>query len=192
MIKWDTLDFPCLIATPPFMRTLSSTDLRANLSAVMDRVNDDHDPKLVPACKLDLDLPFGCITPRRFMTGMIDNLDREKTGSLRRRLPRPRRKPRVTQPFEDQIGIQPISPRDLRDRYIRRRRLKADRPLLVIRPKPPRSTATRNPMVLTTQSGHYLTLYRRGRAVTPDAYRSPPKGRLYWPGRRADRWFHPC
>jgi antitoxin YefM len=29
------------------MKTLSSTDLRANLSAVMDRVNDDHEPVIV-------------------------------------------------------------------------------------------------------------------------------------------------
>ena len=58
---------------------------------------------------------------------MTHDLDRQETGRLRRRLRRPRRKPRVTQPFEDQIGIQPISPRDLRNRYIRRRRLKTDR-----------------------------------------------------------------
>jgi antitoxin YefM len=29
------------------MRTLSSTALRANLSAVMDQVNDDHEPVIV-------------------------------------------------------------------------------------------------------------------------------------------------
>jgi antitoxin YefM len=29
------------------MRTLSSTELRANLSAVMDQVNDDHVPVIV-------------------------------------------------------------------------------------------------------------------------------------------------
>ncbi|MDP3340662.1 type II toxin-antitoxin system Phd/YefM family antitoxin [Frigidibacter sp.] len=29
------------------MKTLSSTDLRANLSTVMDRVNDDHEPVIV-------------------------------------------------------------------------------------------------------------------------------------------------
>lgn len=33
------------------MRTLSSTDLRANLSAVMDRVNDDHEPVIVTRAK---------------------------------------------------------------------------------------------------------------------------------------------
>lgn len=29
------------------MKTLSSTELRATLSAVMDRVNDDHEPVIV-------------------------------------------------------------------------------------------------------------------------------------------------
>ena len=29
------------------MKTLTSTDLRANLSSVMDRVNDDHEPVIV-------------------------------------------------------------------------------------------------------------------------------------------------
>lgn len=29
------------------MRTLTSTELRANLSSVMDRVNDDHEPVIV-------------------------------------------------------------------------------------------------------------------------------------------------
>ncbi len=29
------------------MKTLSSTELRANLSAVMDRVNDDHEPVII-------------------------------------------------------------------------------------------------------------------------------------------------
>jgi hypothetical protein len=94
----------------------------------------------LPARKLDLDLAFGCVTPGRFMTGMIDNLYRQETGSLRRRMCRAWRKPRIAHPFEDQIGIQPISPPDLRNRYIRRRCLNTDRPLLIIRPKPPRST----------------------------------------------------
>lgn len=31
----------------PPMRTLTSTELRANLSSVMDRVNDDHEPVIV-------------------------------------------------------------------------------------------------------------------------------------------------
>ena len=33
------------------MKTLSSTDLRANLSAVMDQVNDDHEPVIVTRAK---------------------------------------------------------------------------------------------------------------------------------------------
>ena len=33
------------------MKTLSSTDLRANLSAIMDRVNDDHEPVIVTRAK---------------------------------------------------------------------------------------------------------------------------------------------
>jgi antitoxin YefM len=35
----------------PTMKTLSSTELRANLSAVMDRVNDDHEPVIVTRAK---------------------------------------------------------------------------------------------------------------------------------------------
>ena len=35
----------------PIMRTLSSTDLRQNLSKVMDRVNDDHEPVIVTRAK---------------------------------------------------------------------------------------------------------------------------------------------
>ncbi|MEZ5800208.1 MAG: type II toxin-antitoxin system prevent-host-death family antitoxin [Nitratireductor sp.] len=33
------------------MKTHSSTDLRANLSSVMDRVNDDHEPVIVTRVK---------------------------------------------------------------------------------------------------------------------------------------------
>ena len=33
------------------MKTLSLTELRANLSAVMDRVNDDHEPVIVHRAK---------------------------------------------------------------------------------------------------------------------------------------------
>ena len=43
---------PCTQSrTFPFMKTLSSTELRANLSAVMDRVNDDHEPVIVHRAK---------------------------------------------------------------------------------------------------------------------------------------------
>ena len=37
--------------THAHMKTLSSTDLRANLSAVMDQVNDDHEPVIVTRAK---------------------------------------------------------------------------------------------------------------------------------------------
>jgi antitoxin YefM len=33
------------------MKHLSSTDLRANLSSVMDRVNDDHEPVMITRAK---------------------------------------------------------------------------------------------------------------------------------------------
>lgn len=33
------------------MKTLSSTELRANLSSVMDRVNDDHEPVIIHRAK---------------------------------------------------------------------------------------------------------------------------------------------
>jgi antitoxin YefM len=33
------------------MKTLSSTQLRANLSSVMDQVNDDHEPVIVTRAK---------------------------------------------------------------------------------------------------------------------------------------------
>lgn len=33
------------------MKTLSSTDLRANLSSVMDQVNEDHEPVIVTRAK---------------------------------------------------------------------------------------------------------------------------------------------
>ena len=46
-----TLDSPYAITYIPRMKTLSSTELRANLSAVMDRVNDDHEPVIVHRAK---------------------------------------------------------------------------------------------------------------------------------------------
>ena len=41
------LDFPYAITYISPMKSLSSTELRANLSAVMDRVNDDHEPVII-------------------------------------------------------------------------------------------------------------------------------------------------
>ena len=151
--------------------------------------------------KFNLNLAFGCVTPGRFMTGMIDNLDREETGSVRRRLCRARRKPWITHPFEDQIGVQPIAPGDLRNRYIRRRRLNTDRRSalrsnrwrLRLTSSSDQSRlvrrTTRNPIVSTIQSGHYLTLYKRSRAVRPDAYPQNAKNPLFSGGTRQTlRW----
>ncbi len=45
------LDSPYAITYITLMKTLSSTELRANLSAVMDRVNDDHEPVIVHRAK---------------------------------------------------------------------------------------------------------------------------------------------
>jgi antitoxin YefM len=45
------LDFPYAFTYISPMKTLSSTELRANLSAVMDRVNDDHEPVIVHRAK---------------------------------------------------------------------------------------------------------------------------------------------
>ena len=50
-ITHPTLDAPYAIPYNPSMKTVSSTDLRANLSAVMDRVNDDHEPVIVTRAK---------------------------------------------------------------------------------------------------------------------------------------------
>ncbi len=103
------------------------------------RIIRPADPKTVPTCKLDLDLAIddrmgcGCRSNR------IDDLDRQETGRWPGSRRRACRKPQITQPFEDQVRIQRIPPGDLGDRHIPRGRLKADRPLLVIRPKPPRS-----------------------------------------------------
>lgn len=45
------LDSVYAITYIPPMRTLSSTELRANLSSVMDQVNDDHEPVIVHRAK---------------------------------------------------------------------------------------------------------------------------------------------
>ncbi len=46
-----TLDIMYAIPYIEPMKTLSSTELRANLSAVMDQVNDDHEPVIVTRAK---------------------------------------------------------------------------------------------------------------------------------------------
>ena len=45
------LDTTYAIPYTTCMKTLSSTELRANLSAVMDQVNDDHEPVIVTRAK---------------------------------------------------------------------------------------------------------------------------------------------
>lgn len=46
---WNSYLYAIAYTDP--MKTLSSTELRANLSAVMDRVNDDHQPVIVTRAK---------------------------------------------------------------------------------------------------------------------------------------------
>ncbi len=103
---------------------------------------------------LDLDRALGnaSFNDRRFILiqGLIHDLNRKKTWHTRRCQFRVGRKARVMQPFEDQIRIHRIPARDLRDRYARRHRLKTDRPLLVVCPKPLRSTRHPKP-----RSVHY-------------------------------------
>jgi antitoxin YefM len=47
----EPLPFRTQSRTLSAMRTLSSTDLRQNLSSVMDQVNDDHEPVIVTRAK---------------------------------------------------------------------------------------------------------------------------------------------
>ncbi len=112
------------------------------------------DPEPVSTSMLDLDRALGnaSFNDRRFILiqGLIHDLNRKKTWHTRRCQFRVGRKARVMQPFEDQIRIHRIPARDLRDRYARRHRLKTDRPLLLVRPKPLRSTRHPKP-----RSVHY-------------------------------------
>ena len=112
------------------------------------------DPEPVSTSMLDLDRALGnaSFNDRRFILiqGLIHDLNRKKTWHTRRCQFRAGRKARVMQPFEDQIRIHRIPARDLRDRYARRHRLKTDRPLLVVCPKPLRSTRHPKP-----RSVHY-------------------------------------
>jgi hypothetical protein len=101
-----------------------------------------------------------------------DDLHRQKARTLRqtRRWHRVRRIARIAPPFEDQVGIHRVAQRHLRNRHTRCRRLKADRPLLLIRPKPLRPTRHAITIVSTIDSGHYPALSARGSAVRPDGY----------------------
>ena len=131
--------------------------------------------------KLYLDLAVGLDGPGRYETGTGRNLDRRKARRFRRSLRRSRSKPRITHPVEDQICIQPIAPRDLRNRYIRCRRLNTDRRSalrsnrwrlrLTYSPVQSRFVrrTTQRPIVSVNQSGHYPTHAIHGRAARPGA-----------------------
>lgn len=98
----------------------------------------------MPAGKFDLDpahLGDRRIRDSRGCPDILHDLDRKK-----RRIPertRARlslgRKAWITQPFEDQVRVDRVTPRDLSNRNARRSRLKADRPLLLVRPEPLRT-----------------------------------------------------
>ena len=139
------------------------------------------DPQPVPTSKLDLDLAVADRVAFGLGSGMTHDPDRQETRRLRRRLRHPRRGAPVTHPFEDQIGIQPMAPRDLRNRYIRCRRLNTDRRSALRsnrwrlrltsfsdQSRTVRLT-TRNPIVSAIQSGHYPTHTIPGRAARPGA-----------------------
>ena len=80
----------------------------------------------------------------------------------------------IAQPFEDQVRVHRVAKRHLRNRNAGRSRLQADRPLLLIRPKPPRPSRHAITIVSTIVGGHYPPLSPGGRAVRPDAYGTTP------------------
>lgn len=155
----------------------------------------------MPASKFDLDqAPAGDrrIRDSRGCPDILHDLDRQKLHALRRAPARQRRgrKASITQPFEDQVRVDRVTPRDLSNRNARSRRLKADRPLLLVRPEPLRPTRHASTIVSTIQSGHYRSLPEPGRAVRPDAYRSyrsgPQTGRRLRATRAAMACRKPC
>ena len=98
------------------------------------------DPHPVAARDVDLDRAAARasgIARRRsiFSNRVVDDLNGKKAGTFLWNGVRARRKLRVTQPFEDDVRIQRVAPRHLRHGYIGRRRLEADRPLLLDGPK---------------------------------------------------------
>lgn len=102
------------------------------------------DPHAVAAGQIDLDRAARALGIARrgsiFSNGVLDDLDGKKEGTLCRGGVRVRRKPRVTQPFEDEVGVQRMAPSHLRHGNTRHRRLKTDRPLLLYGPEPLGST----------------------------------------------------
>src|SRR5690606_18498236 len=71
---------------------------------------------------------------------------------------------------EDQVRVHRVAKRHLSNGNAGRRRLQADRPLLLIRPKPPCPPRHACTLVSTIVGGHYPALSPHGRAVSPDAY----------------------
>ncbi len=90
-----------------------------------------------------------------FCTGRVQNLyrqeDRRIDSALRRdrhidsALRRSRRIARIPQPFEDQVGIQRLAPRNLRHANIRCRRPNTDRTRRLVSPKPFRAPNHQKP-----------------------------------------------
>ena len=124
----------------------------------------------MPTCKLDLNLTAIAGAPLVLAVDVGHNLDRQETGCIRGGVGLARRKARIAQPSKNQVGIHRKPPRHLRYRNVRRRRLQADRPLLIVRPKPLHPTRHAITIVSTIDRGHYPALSARGRAVRPDAY----------------------
>lgn len=125
----------------------------------------------MPALQLDLDEVLGgrCCWGR---PDLRDDLYGQKARLLWRGQSRGgvRREPGIAQPREDQIRVHRVAPRHLGHRNTRRSCLEADRPLLIIRPKPLRPTRHAITIVSTIDSGHYPALSPCGRAVRPDGY----------------------
>ena len=88
----------------------------------------------MPAGQLDLN---PVVDDRRLWWAFLfpDNLDRQKAGISHEVFAKP--KPRIPEPLEDQISIHIVAPRNLADRHPRHPRLRADHPLLAIRPNSP-------------------------------------------------------
>jgi hypothetical protein len=116
------------------------------------------------------------------------DLDRQEEVLRRQGGIRVRRKPRVAQPFEDDVRIQPTPPRHMCDGNARRGRLKAERPLLLDGPEPLGSTRhrkvhsvrypkrkniRRSPEPAGQRSGRLNRAHhdQRAKALTPDGLR---------------------
>ena len=81
---------------------------------------------------------------RRCPVTIIINLHRQKYRGILDRSSRC--EPGISQPFVDQVRVQSVPPRHLRNRYTWRPRLQADRALLLNRPKPMLATLRHSEM----------------------------------------------